>query len=225
MTLFLGHTFPLQAKRSLLVLHTNHRALVEYLCFSESEYFFTCLVIIYVYHECQKGFEPDWQMFCVWNGFFFCFPITSYNIFHFSSSLSLTHLQIASLSRPKTHTHTSTVSHLGFLPKTYRIHSFTLLGLINLSLFSPRPVASSEADGVQTIFWESERCCVFSISYSWALLAQVCVPGLACSGDAVADWMWINESVTFNSGVCCHRYGERERGRWREREDDCLSHQ
>lgn len=184
-----------------------------------------CLVIIYVYHECQKGFETDWQMFCVWNGFFFCFPITSYNIFHFSSSRSLTHLQIASLSRTKTHTHTSTVSHLGVLPKTYRIHSFTLLGLLNLSLFSPRPVASSEADGVQTIFWESERCCVFSISYSWALLAQVCVPGLACSGDAVADWMWINESVTFNSGVCCHRYGERERGRWREREDDCLSHQ
>lgn len=59
------------------------------------------------------------------------------------------------------------------------------------------------ANGVKTIFCESERCFVFPISYSWALLAQVCIPGLVCSGDTVADWMWINESVTFNTGRWC----------------------
>lgn len=41
----------------------------------------------------------------------------------------------------------------------------------------PSPLAAnSVADDVKAVFFETE-CCDFSISYSWALLAQVCVPG------------------------------------------------
>jgi len=125
----------------------------------------------------------------------------SYLPFLFFFSLSYT--QIASLS----YTHTHTLSHLLFLPGTY---CFTLSPfMFDQSPCLSLPVATGRADGVKTIFCESERCWVFPISYSWALLAQVCGPGLVCSGDAVADWIWINESVTFNTGWWCHQ----EKGR------------
>lgn len=141
--------------------------------------------------------------------FSFCFPITSYNIFHFSS-LSLIRSQIVSLLCTRTLTpsliYSFSQAHIALLSHP--------LCSINLPHFSP-PVATSRADGVKTIFCESERCCVFAISYSWALLTQVRAPGLLRSGDAVAHWMWINENVTFNTSRWCHQ--DKAKGRERER--------
>lgn len=146
-----------------------------------------------------------------WNSFFFCLPIMPYTVSFISFLLFCSHICKLLVF------HTHTVCHLAFLPKTYRFLSFTPLCLISPPPLLPRPVASSGADGIQTIFCESKRRCVFSISYSWDLLAQVCVPGLALWGDAVADWIWINESVTFNSGMWSHRYREREAQAERDR--------
>lgn len=145
-------------------------------------------------------------MGCVWNYFFFRFPITSYNIFHFSS-FPLTLVHIASLSYPHTHSITLAPRHISLYSLTPYVRS--------VSSCLSAPAANSGADGVKAIF------------RSAALSSPLAIHELSWLRSVYLDWcvqerQWLTECgltrVSRLIQACGVTGGETEREREREEE-------